>query len=478
MRDAAEAGRGLGAGHRRAARRAARDLPHGLGDPDALADRHGGRPRRVHRPEPVAEPVHREPEHRPAVVMYFHAWKQGLKTTYYLRSRPATRIAKATVRGAASAANCRSPTRQPSGGRGRVSRRGRRRLLAREPRDAARPASERQPSTVTARLLDPGFASRCGRWRTRVLRDVPRRASRTRGRSRRSTSPTDVGDLRSKMTDAERHLVQRLVAFFATGDSIVANNLVLNLYKHINAPEARMYLSRQLYEEALHVQFYLTLLDTYVPDPERARTAPSPRSRTSRRSARRRSSACKWIDSVQDARAARDPRAAPPVPAEPDLLRGLHRGAVLLRRVRLRLLPALARAAARAGGGHQLGVPRRERAHGVRVRGREHRARRGARAVRRASWRAQVSEMLDEAIDCETQFAEDLLGGGVAGLSVRDVRKYLEFCADQRLRDAGPAKRYGARRTRSPSWTCRTCRRSRTSSSAASRPTRSASREK
>lgn len=47
-------------------------------------------------------------------------------------------------------------------------------------------------------------------------------------------------------------LVHRLVAFFATGDSIVANNLVLNLYKHINAPEARMYLSRQLYEEALH----------------------------------------------------------------------------------------------------------------------------------------------------------------------------------------------------------------------------------
>jgi ribonucleoside-diphosphate reductase alpha chain len=29
--------------------------------------------------------------------MYFHAWKKGLKTTYYLRSRPATKIAKATV---------------------------------------------------------------------------------------------------------------------------------------------------------------------------------------------------------------------------------------------------------------------------------------------------------------------------------------------------------------------------------------------
>ena len=45
--------------------------------------------------------------------MYMYAWKQGLKTTYYLRSRPATRIAKATIAGgaaigeeAAQAVNC------------------------------------------------------------------------------------------------------------------------------------------------------------------------------------------------------------------------------------------------------------------------------------------------------------------------------------------------------------------------------------
>ena len=83
----------------------------------------------------------------------------------------------------------------------------------------------------------------------------------------------DIADLQHKMTPAEKHLINRLVAFFATGDSIVANNLVLNLYKHINSPEGRMYLSRQLYEEALHVQFYLTLLDTYVPDPKEREAA-------------------------------------------------------------------------------------------------------------------------------------------------------------------------------------------------------------
>jgi ribonucleoside-diphosphate reductase beta chain len=82
---------------------------------------------------------------------------------------------------------------------------------------------------------------------------------------------SDLSDLHTRMTEAERHLIKRLVAFFATGDSIVGNNLVLNLYKHINSPEARMYLSRQLFEEAQHVEFYLTLLDSYVPDPnERA----------------------------------------------------------------------------------------------------------------------------------------------------------------------------------------------------------------
>lgn len=77
---------------------------------------------------------------------------------------------------------------------------------------------------------------------------------------------TDVMDLRNKLTSAERHMIQRLVAFFATGDSIVSNNLVLNLYRHINSPEARMYLSRQIFEEAQHIQFYLTLLDTYITD--------------------------------------------------------------------------------------------------------------------------------------------------------------------------------------------------------------------
>jgi ribonucleoside-diphosphate reductase beta chain len=115
-------------------------------------------------------------------------------------------------------------------------------------------------------LLDPGFNLTLRPMKYPLFYEMYRNAIKNTWTVEEVDFSTDVVDLHSRLNPAERHLIHRLVAFFATGDSIVGNNLVLNLYKHINAPEARMYLSRQLFEEALHVQFYLTLLDTYIPD--------------------------------------------------------------------------------------------------------------------------------------------------------------------------------------------------------------------
>jgi len=44
-----------------------------------------------------------------------------------------------------------------------------------------------------------------------------------------------------------------------------------------------------------------------------------------------------------------------------------------------------------------------------------------------------AKDMLADAIDCELKFAEDVLELGVGGLSLRDMKKYLQFVADQRL---------------------------------------------
>src|ERR1044072_792357 len=148
-------------------------------------------------------------------------------------------------------------------------------------------------------ILDAGFNLTLRPMKYSVFYDMYRNAIKNTWTVGEVNFSTDVADLSTQMTAAERHLIKRLVAFFATGDSIVANTLVLNLYKHINAPEARMYLSRQLFEEALHVQFYLTLLDTYIPDIAEREAAFAAVENIP--SIRKKAEFClKWIDTIHD----------------------------------------------------------------------------------------------------------------------------------------------------------------------------------
>ena len=101
---------------------------------------------------------------------------------------------------------------------------------------------------------------------------------------------------------------------------------------------------------------------------------------------------------------------------------------------------------------------------------------RGAGPVRRRAGAAGARDARRGGRRARSQFAEDLLEQGVAGLSTgRHARPTCEYVADRRLAQLGldADLRLGA--TRSRSWSCRTCRSCRTSSSAGSRPTRSAS---
>jgi ribonucleoside-diphosphate reductase beta chain len=253
----------------------------------------------------------------------------------------------------------------------------------------------------------------------------------------------DVNDLRDKLTPADRHLVERLVAFFATGDSIVANNLVLNLYQHINAPEARMYLSRQLYEEALHVQFYLTLLDAYVPDVERRAAAFAAIENVP--SIRAKADFCfRWIDSLQqlqrlETRAQRRAFLLNLV-CFACCIEGLFFFAAFAYVWFLRsrgLLPGLA-----AGTNWVFRDESGHMAFALQV----------IRTVREEepdlfdpAMEREVRTMLREAVHVEAAFADDVLSGGINGLSPREMRQYLEYVADLRLAALGLVPEFGAR---------------------------------
>jgi ribonucleoside-diphosphate reductase beta chain len=293
------------------------------------------------------------------------------------------------------------------------------------------------------RLLDPGFALTLRPMRYPAFYEMYRDAVRNTWTVEEIDFGIDLNDLRNKLSGADRHLIERLVAFFATGDSIVANNLVLNLYQHINAPEARMYLSRQLYEEALHVQFYLTLLDAYIPDP--ARRAEAFDAIENIPSIKAKAEFCfRWMDALQDLQRleTREQRRVflLNLICFACCIEGLFFFAAFAYVWFLRsrgLLPGLA-----AGTNWVFRDESGHMAFALEV----------IRTVRLeepdlfdAGMERDVRAMLREAIEVEATFADDVLSGGVNGLSPREMRQYLEYVADLRLSALGLAPEFNTR---------------------------------
>ena len=292
-------------------------------------------------------------------------------------------------------------------------------------------------------ILDPGLCLTLRPMRYPVFYEMFQNGIRNTWTVEEVDFATDLADLKQRLTPAERHLIQRLVAFFATGDSIVSNNLVLNLYRHINSPEARLYLSRQLYEEAVHVQFYLTLLDNYVPNPEDRAAAFAAVENIP--SITKKAQFCmKWMDSIHELSELRTAE------HQKQFLLNLICFAAAIEGLFFFAAFAYVYFLRSRGLLHGLAsgtnwVFRDESCHlefafeVVNVVRRQH------PELFDREMERNVLLMMNEAVDCETQFAQDLLSGGVAGLSVREMRQYLEYVADSRLARLGMKPAYGAK---------------------------------
>ena len=306
---------------------------------------------------------------------------------------------------------------------------------------------EETPSQSTAdsrgNILDPGFDLTLRPMRYPLFYEMYQDAIKNTWTVDEIDFSDDLSDLDRKLDPAEKHLVSRLVAFFATGDSIVANNLVLNLYKHINAPEARMYLSRQLYEEALHVQFYLTLLDNYIPNHEEREEAFAAIHNTP--SIKKKADFCfKWIGSIDELGELHSVEDRKKfllnLVCFAACIEGLFFFAAFAYVYFLRskgLLNGLA-----AGTNW---VFRDESCHMNFAFAVVDTVRAEQPELFDEDLKLRIVEMLEEAVECEYQFAEDLLGQGISGLSTKDTREYLQYVADQRLLQLGMEKRYNSK---------------------------------
>lgn len=66
----------------------------------------------------------------------------------------------------------------------------------------------------------------------------------------------------NQLTHDERLVIMRNLGFFSTAESLVGNNITLAIYKHVTNPEARQYLLRQAFEEAVHTHTFLYICES------------------------------------------------------------------------------------------------------------------------------------------------------------------------------------------------------------------------
>jgi ribonucleoside-diphosphate reductase beta chain len=208
-------------------------------------------------------------------------------------------------------------------------------------------------------------------------------------------------------------------------------------------PGERMYLSRQLFEEALHVQFYLTLLDNYVPDQDQRARAFAAIDNIP--SIRRKAQFCqRWTDSVLSLHRIETTldkrRFLLNLTCFASCIEGLFFFGAFAYVYFLRsrgLLPGLA-----AGTNW---VFRDESGHMAFAYQVLDTVRQEEPELFDSNWAAQVKTMIEEAVECEVAFADDVLSDGVPGLTRLEMREYLQYVADQRLLKLNLPATYGSR---------------------------------
>jgi len=77
---------------------------------------------------------------------------------------------------------------------------------------------------------------------------------------------SDLVDWNEKLNDGERHFISHVLAFFASSDGIVLENLAQRFCREVTLPEARCFYGFQIAMESVHQEMYSLLIETYISD--------------------------------------------------------------------------------------------------------------------------------------------------------------------------------------------------------------------
>jgi ribonucleoside-diphosphate reductase beta chain len=240
------------------------------------------------------------------------------------------------------------------------------------------------------------------------------------------------------LTDEERMIIKRNLGFFSTADSLVANNLVLAVYRHITNPECRQYLLRQAFEEALHTHAYQYCVESLGLDQSEVfnmyREVPSIHDKAS------------WA--VQFTESLGDPTFATGTPENDQrLLRDLIAFYVIFEGIFFYV-----------GFVQVLSMGRRNKMTGVAelfqyiLRDESMHMNFGIDMINQIksenpdlwtpAFRQEMSDLILEAVQLEIRYAQDTMPRGVLGLNAAMFTEYLHFVANRRCAQIGLAEPY------------------------------------
>jgi ribonucleoside-diphosphate reductase beta chain len=241
------------------------------------------------------------------------------------------------------------------------------------------------------------------------------------------------------LTEDERRIVKRNLGFFTTADSLAANNIVLGTYRHITAPEARQFLLRQAFEEAIHTHAYQYIVESLDLDEAEIFNAyneiPSIRAKDE--------FLIPFIDVIADP----DFKTGT-TEADQTLLRSLIVFACLMEGlffyVGFTQILALGRQNKMTGAAEQyMYILRDESMHcnfGIDL----------INTIKlenphlwTAEFREEIRELFKTAVDLEYAYAEDTMPRGVLGLNASMFKSYLRFIANRRCQQIGIEPLFG-----------------------------------
>jgi ribonucleoside-diphosphate reductase beta chain len=240
------------------------------------------------------------------------------------------------------------------------------------------------------------------------------------------------------LTDDERLVIKRNLGFFASADSLVANNLVLAVYRHITNPECRQYLLRQAFEEALHTHAYQYCVESLGLDEAEVfnmyREVPAIHDKAA------------WA--MRFTQSLGDPTFNTGTPEDDQrLLRDLIAFYILFEGIFFYVgfvqVLSMGRRNKMTGCAEQFQyILRDESMHmnfGIDV---INQIKIENQHLWTADFRKEITDIIRKAVELETRYAHDTMPRGVLGLNANMFEEYLQYIANRRCAQIGLAEQY------------------------------------